>query len=332
MHFILALTSAFSSTSICIFTCIDDKLFSVVKVLAGDSVLNILRIQLINSARKLLNTPDVFAFFRIESEETDRVKAESCFKCKSDQYVVKPGIQIGLSYLIKLLKQKLKEDELTLNENNETQHQHISHKFIDKHPLLKSLIKWYQQNDSENSKKANRFLTMFIDNLVCNLTRSSNHYRYTEAMKNFAVCLYILGGKHCYEFVRLNMPGSLPNLTTLGDLINTSNMTLNEAEFRFDSLQPYRSGFGFCSEDTTGVIPKVEYDSLTNSFIGFTTPVVDGIPLTKHYQADTFDDFNAIYNTNKTVPLLNIHMFQSISTADDPTNFPKPLLTLRLWC
>ena len=98
--------------------------------------------QLIHSARKLLNTPNVFAFFQIESKETDRIKAESCFKCKSGQFVAKSGIQAGLSSLIKLLKQKLKEDKLTLNENNEMPHQYISHKFIDKHPLLKSLIKW----------------------------------------------------------------------------------------------------------------------------------------------------------------------------------------------
>ncbi|CAF4986618.1 unnamed protein product, partial [Rotaria sp. Silwood1] len=287
-----------------IFTRVDDDFFSIVKALAGDSVFNILRIQLINSARKLLSTPDVFAFFQIESEETDKIKAESCFKSKTGQYFVKPGIQTSLSYLIKLLNQKLKE-ELTLNENNETRDTFISNEFIDKHPLLKSLIRWYQQNDSENNNKANR---------------------YTESIKKFAICLYIFGGKQCYEFVRLNMPGSIPHLSTLGDLINKSNMTLTEAEFKFDSLQKFQSGFGFCSEGTTGVIPKVEYDSSTNSFIGFTTPIVDGIPLTKHYQADTFDDFKIIYSTDETAPLLNVHMFQSISTEDDPTNFSKPVL------
>ncbi|CAF1482890.1 unnamed protein product [Rotaria sp. Silwood1] len=253
---------------------------------------------------KLLSTPDVFAFFQIESEETDKIKAEFYFKSKTGQHFVKPGIQTSLSYLIKLLNQKLKE-ELTLNENNETRDTFISNEFIDKHPLLKSLIRWYQQNDSENNNKANR---------------------YTELIKKFAICLYIFGGKQCYEFVRLNMPGSIPHLSTLGDLINISNMTLTEAEFKFDSLQKFQSGFGFYSEDTTGIIPKVEYDSSTNSFIGFTTPIVDGIPLMKHYQADTFDDFKIIYKTNETAPLLNVHMFQSISTEDDPTNFPKPVL------
>ncbi|CAF3915067.1 unnamed protein product [Rotaria magnacalcarata] len=288
-----------------IFTRVDDDFYSIVKLLADDSVFDILRMQLINSARKLLNI-DVFAFFQIESEETDTIKAESCFKSKTGQYIVKPGIQTGLSNLIKLLKQKLKQDEeLAMNENNETQHKYISEEFIDRHPLLKSLIKWYQQNDSEDNNKTNR---------------------YTGLIKKFAISLYVLGGKQCYEFVRLNMPGAIPNLSTLGDLINKSNMTLTEAEFKFDSLRQFQSGFGFCSEDTTGVIPKVEHDSSTNSFIGFTTSIVDGIPLTKHYQADTFDDFKMVYNTNEIARLLNVHMFQSISAEDNPTNFPKPLL------
>ncbi|CAF4009907.1 unnamed protein product [Rotaria magnacalcarata] len=288
-----------------IFTRVDDDFYSIVKLLADDSVFDILRMQLINSARKLLNI-DVFAFFQIESEETDTIKAESCFKSKTGQYIVKPGIQTGLSNLIKLLKQKLKQDEeLAMNENNETQHKYISEEFIDRHPLLKSLIKWYQQNDSEDNNKTNR---------------------YTGLIKKFAISLYVLGGKQCYEFVRLNMPGAIPNLSTLGDLINKSNMTLTEAEFKFDSLRQFQSGFGFCSEDTTGVIPKVEHDSSTNSSIGFTTSIVDGIPLTKHYQADTFDDFKMVYNTNEIARLLNVHMFQSISAEDNPTNFPKPLL------
>ncbi|CAF3482129.1 unnamed protein product [Rotaria sp. Silwood2] len=107
MDFVLDKESSLIDTSVLpsdIFTRVDNDFYSIVKVLAGDSVFNILRIQLINSARKLLCSPDVFAFFQLESEETDKIKAESCFKSKTGQYVVKPCIQTGLSYLIKLLK------------------------------------------------------------------------------------------------------------------------------------------------------------------------------------------------------------------------------------
>ena len=261
-----------------IFSCIDDKFHFVVKLLAGDSLLNILRIQLINSARKLLNTHDVFAIFQIESEATDVLKAECCFKSKAGQFIVKPGIQTSLSCFTKLLHQKLNEQQgLTLNENRKAEGSIITDGFIDKHPLLKSLIKWYQQNDLEDQKKTN-FLLSFMDTLVCNLTQSSNNFRYSDTIKHFAACLYILGGKQLYDFVRLNLPGAIPCMTTIIDLINKSDTAFAEAEFKFQSLEQFNSGFGFCSEDTTGVLRKIEYDSLTNSFVGFSTPITGGIP------------------------------------------------------
>jgi len=312
-----------------IFTRIDDEFYSFVKLVAGDCIFNILRIQLINSATKLLNTADVFGFFQVESTETDDLKAACCLKSKTGQYIIKPGIQTDLKILVTLLKQKLQQQQqqkLVLHENKQTDENFISIDFINKYPLLKSLIKWYKQNDMGDNDKPTEFLTSFIDNLVHNLTQSSNNYRYTDKVKNFAICLYILGGKQSYEFVRLNLPGSLPNLTTVNDLINQSNITLTEAEFRFDSLQQFRTGYGFCSEDATGVIRKVEYDSATNSFIGFTTPVNDGVPLIKHFQADKFEDLKMIYDTNEPARLLNVHMFQSISTENSTAAFPKPLI------
>ena len=91
-------------------------------------------------------------------------------------------------------------------------------------------------------------------------------------------CLYILGGKQLYDFVRLNLPGPIPSMTTIIDFINKFDTTLAETEFKFQSLQQFDSGFEFWSEDTTGVLRKVGYDSSTNSFVGFSTPVVDGVP------------------------------------------------------
>lgn len=310
-----------------IFTRIDEDFFSVVKLVAGDSLYKILQIQMINSARKLLNTADVFAFFQIESEETDAIKAESCFKSKSGHYIVKPGIQTGLSNLINLLQQRFKQDNfLSLNQKDEIEQNHITIELINRHPLLKSLMKWYQENDSENDKEKHEFLLSFIDNITCNLKRSSNRFRYSELVKKFAICLFILGGRQCYEFIRINLPGALPNIKTIGDLIKQSNMIITEGEFKFESVQELHSNFAFCSEDTTGVIRKVEYDSSTSSFTGFSTPLLDGIPVMQSYQADSFEDLKLIYDTHETAGLINVHMLQSLSTEDDPKTFPKPFL------
>lgn len=66
-----------------IFMRLDDDFFFPVQLLVGDSLVSILKIQLINSASKLLTTVDVFAFFQIQSVETDIIKAESCFQTRT---------------------------------------------------------------------------------------------------------------------------------------------------------------------------------------------------------------------------------------------------------
>ncbi|CAF2146013.1 unnamed protein product [Rotaria magnacalcarata] len=310
-----------------IFELVDRKFYDVVKSVAGESLVKILKMQLINSAGKLLNTPDVFAFLNFDSEETDAIKLESCFKSKTGQLVVKPGIQSSSSYLIKLLKKALRQkQESTSKENNDNYQNDITDEFLDNHPLLKSLIKWFQLNDSNGVNQSSRFLTLFIDNLINNLTQSPNNFRYSEPIKNFAVCLYVLGGKQVYEFIRLNLSGSIPNLATLGDLIKNSDTSFSEAEFRFESLNRSHLHFGFCSEDSTGVVRKVEYDSKTNSFVGFATPIDHGVPLAQFYQADTFNHLKTIYDTHEIAPLLNVHMLQAIPTENDAPCIPRPFL------
>ncbi|CAF2713171.1 unnamed protein product, partial [Rotaria sp. Silwood2] len=104
--------------------------------------------------------------------------------------------------------------------------------------------------------------------------------------------------------------------TTLGELIKKSDTAFSEAEFYFGSLRQCHSQFGFCSENITGIIRKVEYDSKTNSFLGFATPIDHSVPLPKFYQANTFNDLKPIYDTNEIAPLLNMHMFQSTGEAE----------------
>ena len=195
-----------------------------------------------------------------------------------------------------------------------------------KHPLLKSLIKWYRLNDLNDVKQTNGFLVSFIDNLINNYTQSSNNFRHSESIKNFAICLYVLGGKQTYEFIHLNLYGSIPNLTTLGGLIKNSDSAISEAELKFGTIRQCYSQFGFCSEDTTGIICKVEYNSKTNSFVGFATPIDHGIPLPKFYRADAFNELKRIHETNEIASLLSVHMFQSIPAEDNAPRTPRPLL------
>ncbi|CAF3304227.1 unnamed protein product [Rotaria sp. Silwood2] len=94
-------------------------------------------------------------------------------------------------------------------------------------------------NDSAANKDKHGFLKDFIDTSTSNLTKSSNYFRCSDTIKNFALLLYILGGKLTYEFIQLNLPGSLSNLTMFNIMISNLNSKFSEEEFQFDQLQKH---------------------------------------------------------------------------------------------
>ncbi|CAM4761421.1 unnamed protein product [Rotaria magnacalcarata] len=140
--------------------------------------------------------------------------------------------------------------------------------------------------------------------------------RYDDKLKSFAICLYILGGKTTYEFVRLNLPGSLLNLTTIHSLIQNNDDNVTEGKFRFNKMAKYLNSFGvqhaYCAEDCTGVVRRIKYDTHTNSFIGFSTPLSGGVPSPCHFKTDSISELKLWMDKNGQAPLLNIHCVQAI--------------------
>ncbi|CAF3472510.1 unnamed protein product [Rotaria socialis] len=179
----------------------------------------------------------------------------------------------------------------------------------------------------------NVFLIDFINTVTSNLTKSRNHFRYNDKIKEFALSLYILGGELTYEFIRLNIPGSLPSLTILSTLILNSNLKISEAESRFDQFQKHFKNlnlqYAFGSEDVTDVIKK-KYDSITNKFIGFPTPFDHGVPIKEYYHADSLDTLKLWFNSIDKASLLNVHMIQPVQSTTHNT-IPSPFL-LSAYC
>ncbi|CAF4879064.1 unnamed protein product, partial [Rotaria sp. Silwood2] len=167
------------------------------------------------------------------------IREKSCFQLDDGQFIVKIGLMNNLNYLLDFLKQQ--QQKKIMENSYVDSNASLSFDFINKHPFLKTLILWYQQvdNDDINNKDNHGFLKDFIDTITNNMTKSSSRFRYSDTIKTFALSLYILGGKLTYEFIRLNLPGSLPNLTMLNTLISASNAKISEAEFRFDQLQKH---------------------------------------------------------------------------------------------
>ncbi|CAF1558925.1 unnamed protein product, partial [Didymodactylos carnosus] len=251
---------------------------------------------------------DVFDVFKLDSRQFDEMKEKHFFKLRNGQYVVKPGIASSLSFLTKLLKAK-QEEQQSLTDDGDQQER--TNDFINNHPLLKSLVSWYQHNDNDNNK-------------------NDCKHSYHDSVKKFAAALYILGGKQAYQFVRLNLYGSLPSLTTLNAIIMNTHLKIDEGNFRFDLLEQHfdspNTKFCFLSEDCTGVIRKVKYDTTTNSFVGFTTPLKNGIPIPQYYKTESFEELKFWFDTIEKAPLLNVHMVQPIPSSSDERRVPIPFL------
>jgi hypothetical protein len=313
-----------------VFSLKNNQFYTFVEELVGQQIVDILKFQLITSTQSFIRNPDVFEIFNMQCSEPNflLLRERSCLQLDDGQLVVKIGLKNNLKCLLDFLKQ---EEEKKIETDNVDVNSNISYDFINKHPLLRSLVFWYKRfgNDNISDKNKYEFMKNFIDTITNNLTKSSNHRRYSSTMKNFALSLYILGGKLTYEFIRVNLPGSLPNLTMLHTLISNSDSKISEGEFRFDLLQKSFNNlniqYAFGSEDGTSVIKKVKYDSTTNIFNGFPLPLDRGVPVKDYYQTDSFDTLKAWFDSTEKSSLLNVHMIQPVK----PTNqsvIPSPFV------
>ncbi|CAF1621495.1 unnamed protein product [Rotaria sordida] len=309
-----------------IFTLKGEEFFHAIRSLVGEVICNILQIQMIDSAQNFLNTVDVFEIFKYDSEEIDNIKTKSCFKMRNGEYIIRTGVLNNMTYLKTILKKKIEEQHSFTNDLQKERY----YELIDQNSMLQSLIDWYSQNQFTNnySNKKHLFVSSFIDTITKNIVKSKQGYRYDDSVKDFALVLYILGGKQCYDFIRINIIGALPNLTTINKLISNADSILTEGQFRFAALKEYLDTvnvrFGFCAEDCTGVIKKVKYDVTTNSFIGFVTKLSNGVPIRDCYQTDSFEQLTFWFDNIEKASLLNIHMFQPIpqsNQANAPASF-----------
>lgn len=92
-------------------------------------------------------------------------------------------------------------------------------------------------NNGSTEYQSKSFVHICVSNLMKNINRSSNNYKFNPIVNKFASAFKILAGHQAYEFVRINLPGSLPSITTLKNYNQNINLHLNEGEFRFDSLK-----------------------------------------------------------------------------------------------
>ena len=157
-------------------------------------------------------------------------------------------------------------------------------------------------------------LCTLLNTIDINSHRSSNNYRYSNAVLRFATCLCILAGIYAYEYIRMNLKFLLPSIKTVKNFYTHNPYA--EARFRYDeskaNLDSIQCRFIYLSEDYSPITPRIEYDSNSNSFHGFVTPIIDGIPIEKPFNCQTFEELKFLFENTLHANFVNIHVIQPI--------------------
>ncbi|CAF2168973.1 unnamed protein product [Rotaria magnacalcarata] len=299
-----------------------DSFYNVVKQFCGDEAVELLKFQLIDTSMNLLEVDDIFSILNFESDRTAALKEKLGLPCKdkfgNDSFFVMPGIRLKLNKFIQTLRSLLPCTDSSTTNKSLT----ISSNLIQRYPFLIDFICCCESNLFPD------FLLDFISNIVSNLTRTKNLFRYKQSAKDFATSLYILRGRTAYEFVRINLVGSIPSIPSLRVGITSEKNQYVEGEFYFDRLKDYMDSFNctyaFIGEDCTGVVPKVHYDVYSNCFIGFNLPLADGFPSTRYFSTNLFAELEMWHNQIDKASLLNVHIVQPLRPLNSTS--PPPFI------
>lgn len=126
-------------------------------------------------------------------------------------------------------------------------------------------------------------LVELIRSALTNRDKTPNARRFSDILMQFSVYLYIMAGKSCYEIISSNLP--IPKSYTIMKHIYMDKDMIIEGALRCEQLAKHLELTNspksvFISEDGSGIVQKVTYDSRTNQMIGLVLPFneIDGMP------------------------------------------------------
>ena len=308
-----------------VFALTDSDFHAFVAQYCGNDVADYFELFGVRSTQSLLRIDDVFAPLHADYIELDEARRRLAFPCTDGSCVIMTGVQHDVTKLLLTLQHMLTNSSHVSTDDAKDDNSTLTAELLHRYPSLARIVQYFAAAPRDLNSTDTLFLHHLLENLFKNLPLLKSRYRYDEYVTDFALCLSILGGRNAYEFVRLNVPGALPNRTTIRTKLAAEELRAYEGEFRYDDLQKYmltaNSNLAFCGEDATAVLRKVVYDVRSNSFVGFTPPLdQDGLPLVKHFRTNSFEELSDWFAHEDISHLLNLHMVQAISA--DQKNMP----------
>ena len=147
-----------------VFSLKNNEFYAFIEGLVGQQIVDILKFQSIASTQSLIRNSNIFDIFNMKCSEPDflSIRERSCLRLDDGQFIIKIGLVNNLNYLLDVLKQQQQKKLREKDDVDENPCLSLSSDFLDRHPLLKDLILYYQRVDRGLfGKDATRFLVFF---------------------------------------------------------------------------------------------------------------------------------------------------------------------------
>jgi hypothetical protein len=289
----------------------DEAFLQVVKQQCGLTMMEILHYLAVNSADSLLGIHDLFAFFHHDSPDLLPIKNKVGITLANGSFLVKEGLLFQANSFIQNL-QSLQQKNLSMSNDLI-----ISSTLLDQHPILRLIICFFENSSSQSNDFSFKLKYTVIETIISNHYRAKSRYCYNNSIRDFASCLFILGGRNVYEFIRINIPGFLPSLPVIESSLDSIRNRMVEGDFRYNLMSDYlslhKTNLIFASEDCTAVVRRIVYNVQLNEFIGFVPHIEDGLPKINTFSTESFTELENWFETLNESHLLNLHMIQPIT-------------------
>ena len=138
-------------------------------------------------------------------------------------------------------------------------------------------------------------------------------------VKKFASSLFCLIGKSSYELLLENLGSALPSMTSIQRMV-ANRKKIKEGESQFDELSDHLKDFNSpqfvnIHLDDMRIIHHVEYDQVTDRFVGFCLPAKDGLPLCDAIIFHIFNDIKEAFETEAVAKYAHCVVAQPIDVS-----------------
>ena len=169
----------------------------------------------------------------------------------------------------------------------------------------------------EESFCSTPILNALMKNAQSNARGAKNANRHGAVMKEFASSLFCIVGRSRYEFIKSNFGDAIPSLSTVNRVLSM-HRNMKEGHFYFNDLKEHLLKwkcplFVHIHVDDTRTLNHVEYDQLTDRFVGFCLPTKDGIPDSDAFVFHSFEEIKAAFEVNKISKYAHVMVARPIS-------------------